>query len=59
MPIQQLTFQCGEEALAEDIFVAVSGRARRGPDARSPATLSEGDHYDYVPRAECWITPAR
>ena len=43
MTVQQLAFQRGEEALAQGIVVAVSGRSHRRPDTGFPTTLAEGD----------------
>ena len=41
--VQQFTLQCGEEALAQRIVVAVSNRSHRRPDTRFPAAIAEGD----------------
>ena len=40
--VEQLTFQSGEEALAEGIVVAISDGAHRRPDPGGPTTLTEG-----------------
>src|SRR5262249_36340156 len=43
LPIEQLAFQRGEEALAHGVVVGVADRAHRGPHACGPAALPELD----------------
>ena len=42
MAVEQLTFERGEEALAERIVIAISDGAHGGAHAGVPTTLAEG-----------------
>ena len=41
--IEELAFECGEEALAHRIVIRIADRAHRGPHAHLAASKSEGD----------------
>jgi hypothetical protein len=57
-PVEQLTFEGGEEAFRHGIVVSVADRAHRRADAHLAAALAEGQRGVLgEPWSEWWITP--